>query len=173
MQRRRISLLVATATAVGLVAFGLVGTAIASGDDGGERLSARMTGAEEVPPVGFQDPDSRGRARFEVNLAPGATTGELCFSLRFDRVGTPNRGHIHSGVAGQNGGIVVPLFELADLTVTPATDPRFDELERGGLEGCVTAPAATLQQIQANPAAFYCNLHNTRAPGGALRGQLS
>ena len=44
----------------------------------------------------------------------------------FDRTGTPNRGHIHTGVAGVNGGIVVPLFELIGV---PA-DPLNDELER-------------------------------------------
>jgi hypothetical protein len=88
--------------------------------------------------------------------------------VRFDDIGAPNRGHIHVGAAGVNGGIVVTLFELAGL---PA-DERNDALERGELRDCVPADPAVLEQIAANPAGYYCNLHNSRFPAGAIRGQL-
>ena len=68
-----------------------------------------------------------------------------------------------------NGGIVVPLFEL----VGAPADPRNDELEsRRRIEGCVPAAPALLEQIAANPAGYYVNLHNARFPAGAIRGQL-
>jgi hypothetical protein len=95
--------------------------------------------------------------------------GQVCFAVRFRDAGTPNRGHIHVGDAATNGGIAVPLFELAEN----ATDPRHDELESNrSLEGCVSADAELLRQIAANPDGYYVNLHNARFPGGALRGQL-
>lgn len=92
----------------------------------------------------------------------------MCFRVRFDSTGTPNRGHIHTGPAGVNGDIVVPLFELA---ASPA-DPLNDQLETGRGTGCVTADPALLAQIVASPTGYYVNLHNARFPGGAIRCQL-
>ena len=138
------------------------GLAVANGNR--TNLRADLSGANEVPPA---DPDGDGRARVELKVEEGR--GEVCFSIRFDDTGTPNRGHIHVGLSGANGGIVVPLFELA---AAPA-DPRNDELEsRRRIEGCVPAAPAVLNDIAANPAGYYVNLHNARFPGGAIRGQL-
>jgi hypothetical protein len=153
------------------------GSASADGNHHGSRnrLEARLAGANEVPAA---DPDGDGRARFEINSA----TNQICFRVAFDDTGTPYRAHIHRGVAGVNGGIVVTMFELGGggtppgnlgnpIAANPA-DPRFEPLEEGGLRDCVTADPAIIAEIQANPAGFYCNLHNARFPGGAIRGQL-
>jgi hypothetical protein len=150
------------------------GSASADGNHRGRnRLDARLKGANEVPAA---DANGVGRARFEINEA----TNQICFRVSFDHTGTPFRGHIHRGVAGVNGGIVVTMFELgaaapnlgiANPVVNPA-DPRYDALEEGGLRDCVTADPALIAEIKANPAGFYCNLHNPRYPGGAIRGQL-
>jgi hypothetical protein len=155
--RRRPALL--AGTAVLLAAMGVSGAVIARG--GEERLRAELRGTNEVPAT---DLDARGQARVTLDVRDG----EVCFSVRFDRVGTPNRGHIHVGAAGVNGGIVVPLFELADLSA----DARHDALERGHLDGCVEADPAVLEAIAANPEGYYVNLHNARFPAGAARGQL-
>ena len=34
------------------------------------------------------------------------------------------------------------------------------------------ADPALLEKIKATPGAYYVNLHNSRYPGGAIRGQL-
>lgn len=160
MRRRQIPVLALSVFIAGVVGFGLSGTAAARGG-GGTDLRARMSGDQEVPPA---DPDGDGRGRFELTVGDG----ELCFRVRFDDIGTPNRGHIHVGATGVNGGIVVPLFELAALP----TDERNDALEQGELRDCVPADPVVLEQIAANPAGYYCNLHNSRFPAGAIRGQL-
>ena len=89
----------------------------------------------------------------------------MCFSIRIDAAGTPNRGHIHLGGAGVNGGIEVPLFEL----VTAPADARDDALEEGRLEGCLPASAEDLAAIAANPSGYYVNLHNARFPAAPPR----
>jgi hypothetical protein len=146
-----------------VVAFG--GLTLAGGsavaDDDTVRLDARLTGAQELPPA---DPDGRGRAKIELDVEGG----QVCFDLRIHDTGAPNRGHIHVGDATQNGGIVVPLFELA---ATP-TSPAHDDLERGHLEGCVPGDQAVLAAIAANPSGYYVNVHNARFPGGSMRCQL-
>jgi hypothetical protein len=156
MGKRRV-LLAGVAVVLGGTAIG--GVAIANGSR--DRLRAELAGTNELPAT---DPDARGRAKVELDVVGG----EVCFSVRFDATGTPNRGHIHVGDATQNGGIVVPLFELVGM---PA-DARNDALEEGRLEGCVPAAPALLQAIADNPGGYYVNLHNARFPGGAARGQL-
>ena len=39
-------------------------------------------------------------------------------------------------------------------------------------KGCATASMAVAGAIKKNPAAYYVNVHNTKYPAGALRGQL-
>src|SRR5688572_3686853 len=103
MGKRRV-LLAGVAVVVAGPAIG--GVAVANG--GGARWRADLAGTNEAP---VTDLDARGRARVTLH----ADTGEVCFSIRFDAAGTPNRGHIHLGAAGVNGGIEVPLFELVNM----------------------------------------------------------
>ena len=146
---------------VGIVAIGGIATA----QD--RNLRAALDCVHEFPDA---DPDGTGRARVTVD----EEAGEVCFTVRFNDVGTPNRGHIHKAATEVNGPIVVGFFELVGL---PA-DPRNDDLEEGHLEGCVTldpavpANAALLTDLVANPDDYYVNLHNSRYPAGAVRGQL-
>ena len=142
----------------------LAGGGVASASDGSVRLTADLTGAQEVPAA---DPDGSGKAKVDIDV----DAGEICFDIKIDATGTPNRGHIHVGDAGVNGGIVVPFFELR-TTDTPATDPRNDEIEQGRIQDCVAADPALLTQIVANPGGYYVNLHNSRFPAGAIRCQL-
>ena len=90
-----------------VLATGLLATgAVANADDGKTvTLTTRLEGAQEVPAA---DPDAMGNAVIKIN----ANAGTVCFDAKFDRVGTPNRGHIHKALAGANGPIVVPFFEL-------------------------------------------------------------
>jgi hypothetical protein len=92
--------------------------------------------------------------------------------MRYWRIGTPNRAHIHAGAAGVNGGIVVTLFDLV-APPAPPTDPLYDQLEKRRVRGCVPVAADLLEAIAADPAGYYVNLHNPRFPGGAIRGQLT
>jgi hypothetical protein len=145
--------------AVTVVGLGLAGDATANENI---RLRADLSGDAEVPPA---DPDGDGRARVVLKLDEGL----VCFKIKFDDTGTPNRGHIHVGRAGENGAIVVPFFELREV---PADD-RHDALERKSeLEDCVSADPDLLRDIAENPQNYYVNLHNARFPAGAVRGQL-
>jgi hypothetical protein len=130
----------------------------------GVRLSADLSGAQEVPPA---DDDGRGKAHVVV----GVEQGEVCFDVRFRKITTGNRGHIHRGAAGANGGIVVAFF---DLQAAGLRDERLDELEKkNSLDGCIAGlDPVLLAEIVATPENFYVNVHNSRFPGGAVRAQL-
>jgi hypothetical protein len=160
MGTRRL-LLAGVAVVVG--ASGIGGIAVAHGSR--DQLQAELRGRDEVtdPPGGLQDRDARGEAEIRVR-----GTDQVCFRITFDNTGTPNRGHIHVGASGANGGIVVPLFELAAL---PA-DQRNDVLEKGWIADCVAADPGVVTAITTDPDSYYVNIHNSRFPAGSARGQL-
>jgi hypothetical protein len=161
MRWRKNPILAVVAILVALMTF-VAATAAAS--DNRVELRAELLGANEVPPA---DPDARGVAEVTLKLHKS----EICFAVEYRRVGTPNRGHIHFAPAGVNGGIVVTFFDLV-MPAAPATDPLFDQLEKRRLRDCVSVDPVLLEAIAANPSDYYVNLHNSRFPGGAIRGQL-
>jgi hypothetical protein len=68
----------------------------------------------------------------------------------------PTAAHIHVGVAGKCGDVVLPL----------STGTTFKT------KGCVPASATLISQIAANPHGYYVNIHNAQYTGGAVRAQL-
>ena len=121
------------------------------------QLRARLLGANEVPPA---DPDGRGRAFVS------AKGGTVCFEVRWSNVAPVVAGHIHAGVRGVNGPVVVPFFG------DPAGPPVFPA-EVSGADGCIRGLDRSLvKAIREHPRRYYVNLHTTEFPAGAIRGQL-
>ncbi|HKX78005.1 MAG TPA: CHRD domain-containing protein [Novosphingobium sp.] len=111
---------------------------------------ATLTGAQEP---GGGDPDGTGRA--EVSIADKAD--QICYDVNDVRnIGPITSAHIHRGAPGQNGPIVF-TFKLAN---------------EGGFKGCASRSEWLEDRIEANPTAYYVNLHNAEYPNGAIRGQL-
>ncbi|MGH6842362.1 MAG: CHRD domain-containing protein [Methylocella sp.] len=132
----------------------------------GAPLFAVLNGGNECnsdpPPAGPAcrkgDLDGIGSATI---LFPAPTA--VCFAIIVDNLAGATLAHIHSGVAGVNGAIVVTLFPPA---AAGGGNP-------GVSSGCVTAvPAATVTAIRDDPTSFYVNVHNATFPAGAVRGQL-
>lgn len=113
---------------------------------------ATLSGAQEVPKPG--DPDGSGR--FEVSIAD--RVDQFCYEFKDVRgIAAPTAAHIHRGAIGVAGPVVVPL------------DPPAD----GHSKGCKDVAEAIADEIKANPAGFYVNVHNAEFPDGAIRGQLT
>jgi hypothetical protein len=128
----------------------LVGTSTASF---GKIFTVQLAGAAEGT---TGDSDGTGTATVRILR----DTGMVCFRLTAQNILLPSVGaHIHRAPAGTNGPIVVPF-------VAPGAS--------GVSTGCTTGVATTLlDEILANPAGFYVNIHTTDHPGGAIRGQLA
>jgi hypothetical protein len=117
-----------------------------------ELLVAVADGRQEVPGPG--DPDGTAAGDFALR-----GDGELCYLVEATNIALPLTGmHIHRGAAGVAGPVVVPL----DPAAVNATS-----------ETCTDVAPALLDEIAANPGAFYLNLHNAEFPDGAVRGQLA
>ena len=126
------------------------GVAIARDGERGRRLSATLSGAQEVPAPGDRD----GSGRATLRLHPGRE--EVCYKLSTRLVDSPTAAHVHRGARGMAGPAVVTLKA-----------PR-----EGASQGCVGVERDLLREIMRNPSGFYVNVHNAAFPEGAIRGQL-
>jgi hypothetical protein len=126
-------------------------------------LRATLSGVEEIDPEtgnrGAGDLNASGRARVEV--FPEGVFYRLRFEGLEEKPAT--RGHIHLGAPGENGPILVTLFDSPEEPVESRS------------KGCVApdvAPRAVIELLKENPGEFYVNVHNEEFPNGAIRGQL-
>jgi hypothetical protein len=119
----------------------------------GRVFSVNLAGAAEGT---TGDPDGTGTATIRILR----DAGKVCFRLTAQNIILPSVGaHIHRAAAGSNGPIVIPLEAPGASGVST---------------GCATGVATTLlDEILANPAGFYVNIHTTDHPGGAIRAQLA
>ncbi len=142
-------------------------------------IGAASANSDVTPPAGITVPgDATGAPAVLVaslegrnEVTAGATHGQaleliglqgntLSYSVTWRGIGTPTEAHIHAGVRGVDGPVVVPLF----------TPPR----PAGGFaSGTVTVTdPALLAALRSDPGGFYADLHTTAFPGGVARAQL-
>lgn len=133
---------------------------------------ATLTPANEVPPVTNGDATASGVMNITIKVtrdAAGAiTSGTFDFNgtlAGFPGASTITAAHIHPGVAGVNGSFIVNLsLAPGEIALTNGAGT----IVKNG----IAAPVDVINQIIANPAAFYFNVHSSANPGGAVRGQL-
>jgi hypothetical protein len=84
----------------------------------------------------------------------------------FPTTSTLTAAHIHPGVAGVNGGVLIG---------TGLSSTNAPSLSSGSATFTFTgvgASADSISQVLANPQNFYFNVHTSLHGGGVMRGQL-
>ncbi len=118
------------------------------------RVSASLSGLNEVPP-------NASTATGSVTLDINSTTGQITVNMTVSGLtSSATAAHIHTGVAGVNGAVLVTFVGI------PATTNFTYSMIN-------TTTPANASNILANPPGFYVNVHSTTFPGGEIRGQLS
>ena len=112
-----------------------------------------MSGDQAVPGPGDEDGQASG------TLSIDDVTGVISWNFTYSNIAEPAAMHIHSGAAGDGGGVVVPL----NVETSGG---------EGTLVGSTTADADSIVAILASPSDYYVNIHNADFRPGALRGQL-
>jgi hypothetical protein len=131
---------------------------------GQQSLSAELTGGDEVPPV---DTNATGIANFQNNVQT------VNYQLSVNDLANVTAAHIHRGEEGENGKIVVTLYNS-----TMPTGPKSGLLSQGNitvanLQGPLAGhPLTDLISIMENGTA-YANVHTKDFPLGEIRGQIS
>ncbi|MGI9594658.1 MAG: OmpA family protein [Acidimicrobiales bacterium] len=105
--------------------------------------------------VVMYDPQGRSESTGVAELRFQPETGEICYNVNAELIGSPYDGHIHVGPAGVKGGIVVDFGPLNNADI-----------------GCTTVSTTELATILDDQSGHYVEMHD---PSGdfTIRAQLS
>jgi CHRD domain len=165
------------------VVFALAACAVTAGcDDNGTTspsnqpavFSTILRPSNEVPPITNAEANGTGAAQITLQLTrdgAGAITGATA-DFYFQMSGFPSNmivvgAHIHPGVAGINGPVIVNTGLTAGTPFVASSGTG--EFRATG----IPVDAATAQGIVNNPAGWYFNIHSPLNAGGFARGQLA
>jgi hypothetical protein len=137
--------------------------ATATAQQGGAKFNTTLSGTNEVPPT---SETATGSAVITVNAGQGQVCWEITTTGFDPATESITAAHIHSGLAGANGGIVVHLAATMNGTNKACTS-----VVGGGNNTALSRDL--LDAIRKSPQAFYVNVHTNIFPNGAIRGQLS
>ena len=137
-------------------------------------FTAQLSPANEVPPVSNSESAGHGAVQVTFNVtrdasnAITAATATFYFQVSGFPPGTTTVGaHIHPGVAGVNGPVIINAGPSPTASVVLANgSAEFTSAPQ-------LVPPAVMQGIIDNPSAYYFNVHSPVNPGGYARGQLS
>lgn len=149
-----------------VIALTVVGTAIAAG---GGNYVASLKGRDEVPPV-----DTRAQGQAIFHLSDDGT--ELHYKLIATNIVDILQAHIHVGMPGANGPVVLFLYpEAPPAMLIPGrhTGVLSEGIAtaadlRGPLAGA--SLEALVDAIESGNA--YVNVHTVQNPGGEIRGPV-
>ena len=131
----------------------LVGAAMAGAQGRNNEFRATMTGGAETPQKG----PANARGTFTVEFR----NGQACYRMSVRRLGArPVAAHIHRGGRTVSGPIVIDL-RATFRGISPRVSAK-----------CVPARASIVSAIRRNPGGYYANVHTSKNPAGAARGQL-
>jgi len=118
----------------------------------------RLTGAQEVPPVGGNLSGTTDIVIYQTKCP--TSTGSLACPQAIGTVTvdgfTPTAAHVHRGKAGANGPVVITLTKTGPNTFA-VPDRTF---------------VADADLLAYNDNELYVNVHSEKNPNGEVRGQL-
>jgi glucose/arabinose dehydrogenase len=133
---------------------------------GVNRFTATLTGRSEVP---SNTSGATGSATFRVR-----PDGSIDYTLDVEQISNVRAAHIHLGAAGQNGPVVVPLFDrpegVSAFDRERIASGQISAAQIVARTGFAGTPAELLQRMRQGRA--YVNVHTTRFPGGEIRGEV-
>jgi len=136
-------------------------------------FTVALKASNEAPPVTNSETNATGTAIITINTVKDSggnvTSGTIDFNVSMS--GFPNNStaimaHIHNAVVGVSG----PVF-VGVTSVSPGSPIQMPN-GSGSFSFSVDPGVDKINQILANPAGFYFNVHTTVNPSGAIRGQL-
>jgi len=128
-----------------------------SGGTSSGALTATISGRNEIATDGSKGAGDQDAYGSFTAIRDG---NQLCYGITVANLAAPVAAHIHTGAAGVNGDVVVPLRQPAK------GDP-------GASAACTPVDPSLLTAIFANPSRYYVNVHTGDFQNGAARGQLA
>jgi hypothetical protein len=136
-------------------------------------FTAEMSTDNEIPHPSNAESTAHGAVQITMRVtrdSANAITGATAdFTIQMTGLPTDTTfvgAHIHPGVAGVTGPVIV------NTTLSSGTPQTVVGGAMTWTFNNITVPAATAQQLLDNPAAFYFNVHTFMNPAGVARGQV-
>jgi hypothetical protein len=125
---------------------------------------AKLTGKNEVPP---KDTTATGTATFNV-----IGTDKINYEVHVKDMKMVTAAHIHQGKAGENGPVLVTLYNNPTPSATTNGELAKGTITSTNLEGPLAGKQVKdlINMIQSG--GTYANVHTTANPMGEIRGQI-
>ena len=115
-----------------------------------KQMKAQLSGSNEVPP-------NDSKASGSVDVTYDTASKKVSWNGTYENLsGPPFAAHFHTGEAGKNGGVAVPIFSGASAK-SPFT-------------GSATLTDAQARDLMAGK--WYVNIHTAAHKAGEIRGQV-
>lgn len=132
-----------------------------------QQFTAKLFGEMEVPSI---ETNATGLAEFKPKLNENA----VAYSLNVTDIDNVTSAYINSGEQGQNGPIVVTLFQ-PDTPTQKMVSGLLSEgnITSANLEGPFASKQLSDLLSSMDSMGIYVNVHTTQYPDGEIRGQIS
>ena len=163
MSKKTTGIIFATVVSVALACVGITTTndLTNSAFAQDQKFRAQLTGNQEVPPTNSQ---GTGMAEFTV------MADRIEYTVNASGMQGVTAGHIHVGAQGENGPVIVTLFQ---------NEPPTNEVSETGsitpdkLEGPLADTQLTDLATEMSNGETYVNVHTEQNPEGEIRGQIA
>ncbi len=151
-------------------------------------FDAHLSGAHEVPPVATTSTSTAsttGHARVWFDEVTASSSGTTTTSMMWNVLHVWNGNdifgaHLHCGLPGENGPIVVDLFHTATTSAVDinGTLVGTSTISNGNITATTTGCSMPIRNVGELAAALkagiiYANVHSVQYPAGVARGQLA
>jgi hypothetical protein len=132
---------------------------------GEEKFGADLSVSEIVPPI---DSKATGSAEFE----PTTDASSISYTVNVTDIDAVKAAHIHIGEIGQNGEIVVALFNSETPTGQLSGILSKGNITSDKLEGPMAGKQLSDLIDAMKSEGAYVNVHTQQNPDGEIRGQI-
>ncbi len=159
-------------TLIGLLAALAAGSAFAQTQATSDfaALRAPLSSSSENPAVEDESVSGSALVLIQTNRnGQNLTSAVVGFYVSITSAGNPTftAMHIHKGSSSENGNVVIDSSFGSSVDVGSGPSTIFREVTVTSTEGL-----AAIEDIMANPADYYVNVHSMKHPNGVARGQL-
>jgi hypothetical protein len=131
-----------------------------------QKLTTELSGVNEVPPT---NSSSTGLAEFDI-----IGTDSIRYHVNASNIQGVTAGHLHEGLEGENGPILVQLFSY-DTPVNQVSESGIITAGNSSFQGSTTTSQQQLKDFMSamRTGQIYVNIHTEQNPDGEIRGQIA
>jgi hypothetical protein len=140
--------------------------AVVAQTEADQKLTTELSGVNEVPPT---NSSSTGLAEFDI-----MGTDSIRYHVNASNIQDVTAGHLHGGLEGENGPILVQLFSY-DTPMNQVSESGIITSGNSSFQGSTTTSQQQLKDFMSamRTGQIYVNIHTQQNPDGEIRGQIA